>query len=54
MTGIIQNFSSAVGFVLGQDYDITIPEVQKCLKAIKKVMKQKHAIPLMVRERKAA
>ncbi len=52
ITDIIRDVSLAVGFVLGQELDITEPEAQKCLRAIKKIMKEKHAIPWMARERK--
>ena len=52
ITDIIRDVSLAVGFVLGQELDITLPEAKKCLRAIKKVMEEKQAIPWMARERK--
>ena len=52
LTDIIRDVSLAVGFVLGQGLDITVPKAQKCLRAIKKVMKEKQAIPWMPREKK--
>lgn len=52
LTSITRDVALAVGFVLGQELDITIPEAQKCLRAIKKVMKEKQAIYWMARERK--
>lgn len=51
LTDIIRDVSLAVGFVLGQELDITVPEAQKCLRAIKKVMKDKQAIHWMAREK---
>jgi hypothetical protein len=54
LTDIIRDVSLAVGFVLGQELDITVLEAQKCLRAIKEVMKDKQAIHWMARERKEA
>jgi hypothetical protein len=44
----------AFGYVIGQMFDIPSPEVQKEIKKIKKLLKDKALLPYLPRERKAA
>ena len=44
----------AFGYVMGQSFEITYPEVRKDIETIKKVMRERQLLPYLPREKKAA
>lgn len=41
-----------LGFIIGKDFDLTYPEAQKDIEAIKKVIKKEGLLPYHLRERR--
>lgn len=44
----------ALGYAIGQSFDVTHPEARKDVETLKKVIKEKHLLPYLPREKKAA
>jgi hypothetical protein len=44
----------ALGYVIGQSFEMTYPEARKDVEAFKKVMRERQLLPYVPRQKKAA
>ena len=48
----VRSISFGIGYVMGQCFDITYPDAQEDIEAIKRVIKEKQLLPYLPRERR--